>query len=370
MSTESGVRGKKTNTNALPVCLVPCEESALAVCLRKIRRSLESREADRRRRTMEKVKGMKRSTLKSFALVLSILAGGTIANTQAADVHLYDVNFGFQNATPICAVYGLPEAVFTGLSVNVLDYQILDSSVDVDGAGKLTGFAQVQVTTEDGTSVVMANVSGAMGMKGNYPVVNMNIKGTGFGTGAVGNGKSSLNIKFTGSPVYIGVRPGTASTYENNYEMQGTIKGSFNPGIKGVKAINIKNADAYIPSYNVSGLTAIESCSLNLVDVNNTWTLGGCTDNADGDLDLHYEWTGSGKANWNGTFNMSLKGTGGLVGSQITLKGIAIDDTVNSDNVGGKVFTSLSASGKILGQKVSSTDGGGSLGHVDVTDAK
>jgi hypothetical protein len=288
--------------------------------------------------------------MKLLALGLSSLVGVIVANTpaQAGDVHLYDVNFQFTTETPICEVYGVPE---TDLTEDV-SVEVLDHTVYVDGAGKITGFAQIQVTSDEGTSVVMANVSGSIGMKDGAPLVTMRLEGTGFASDTTGEGKAKLNVKFTGSPVYDSV--------SRAYQVEGTYKGSFDPGIKGVKSVSARNIPAHISSDYVSTLTTMASCILQLTETDNKWSIGGCTRSIDGDLFVHPEWIGNGKVNSKGAFNMTIKGTGDFTQSSLTFKGAI----AAADAKGERYFTSLFVSGKIKGQKVNAPDAVGSLSEV------
>ena len=291
---------------------------------------------------------MKRRILKPLVLGLSTFVGAALAHSVlAADANVYSVNFIFTNATPICTVYGVPEADMSDVTVDVLD-----SSVSTDGAGKITGFAELQLTTADGSATVIANVSGSMGMKGNYPVVKMALKGAGATTSGNNSGKANLNVKFTGAPVYY--------SSSGEYLVQGSVDGKFSTGLQGVKNTSIKNVDAYISG--AEGLTQIQSCILDLVSVNNSLTIGGCTRTTGGTFYTHPEWFGTGTANNNGNFSLTLNGTDAgdtpMAGSKLTLKGNAADNPISP---GDMIFTTLSASGKIMGQKVSSTGASGGL---------
>lgn len=295
---------------------------------------------------------MKRSMLKLSGLVLFALLGGAITTSVAKPPNgeVYDVNFSLYNTDPICNVSGLPSLDISDGSVDVLDY-----SVTVDGAGKITGFANLQLTSSDGTSTTMATVSGKMGNKGKSPNVNMTIKGPGFGTTGSADGKANVSIKFNGSPSAVG-GDSVSPSYYAGYEMNGNVNGNFKPGIKGAKTVKVKNANGTISSSDVTSMTQIDSCILTLVAMNNKLTLGGCLDDGDGDLDFHYEWNGKGNANLNnGKFNFNLTGTGPMTGSKITVKGNSSTDSSGDVNLG-----SMSASGKVMGQKINA-DGEGYL---------
>jgi hypothetical protein len=265
---------------------------------------------------------MKRSLLKSLVLSISTLVGATLAQSvMATDVGAYDLYFTFTNGTPICAVYDVPQADITDVNVNYGD-----TSVTTDGAGKISGFTTLYITTVDGSANIMANVTGAMGMKGNSPQVKMTLKGTGATASGSSTGKANLNVTFTGAPVYDSVN--------DQYVMQGTVSGSFNPGIKGVKNTAVKKADAYIS--NAGGMTEIQDCILSLVAANNKLSAGGCMDPGNGDLYFHPEWSGSGTYNQNGKFSLTFAGTDAgdtpAAGSKVTLKGTAVNDLNNPGN--------------------------------------
>lgn len=292
---------------------------------------------------------MKPKLSKLSVLAALAVAGGAMATTQAEVINaeVYDVNFSLQNATPICAVYGLPQIDLAAGSVQVLDY-----SVETDGKGKITGFAELQLTSEGGTSTVMANITGTMGMKGNAPVVKMTIKGPGYGNTGTAAGKASIKVKFNGSPVYV--ENGESYTYE----MQGKANGTFNSGLPGANTVQIKNAEGTLSGNDTGGTTQINSCILSLVAVNNKLALGGCLESDDGSLYYHEEWSGRGNVNANnGKFSFTLTGTGPAAGSSITVKGDSAPDnpTPSATDVS---LTSMKATGKMMGQKVNAEGDG------------
>lgn len=295
---------------------------------------------------------MKSSTLKLSVLAAFALAGGVVTTLQAktSNGEVYDVNFSLYNNNVICEVYGLPTVDISDGSVDVLD-----SSVTVDGAGKITGFAYLQLSTTDGTSTVMATVTGKMGMKGTSPVANMTIKGPGYSTSGGTDGKASLSMKFSGTGVYAS---GSSSAVYTGYEMDGKVNGSFKPGIKGANKIKVKNAAGTISSGDVSARTQLDTCSLTLVAVNKNLTLGGCLINGNGDY-YHNEFNGKGKANLkNGQFNFTLTGTGEATSSKIKVKGNSTSVNPSLDSASDVNLTSITASGKVMGQKVDATGDG------------
>lgn len=142
---------------------------------------------------------MKISRLKAVVLSVALLtSGGMLARAQ--DGSQFDLSFILLNA-PVADVFGLPSIDASSLGVDVLD-----STVYVDGAGKISGFALVSTTTESSSATLVLNISGKMGNDGTIPMAKMTLKGKGFSDNGAAQGKASLSLNFSGDVNEI---PGT-----------------------------------------------------------------------------------------------------------------------------------------------------------------
>jgi hypothetical protein len=280
---------------------------------------------------------MKIKRLAALVLGLTVAAGGTfVPGAAAEDVGDYRVFFSVSNA-PIYEVDGLFETDLQDVGVD-----LSNSSVAVDGKGKITGFAIMLITNLDATATIVADVSGSMGVKGTSTTVQMSVKGTGWARtlGGTSTGAASLNLKFTGTGTTLG-----------SPHFGGTASGSFKTGIKGIANATIKNADAVIDSDHTEYGNVIENCNLSMALMPKSAVIAGCIEwNGDG---FHDYWFGTAKGTATG-FTMNLKGLGPATGAKLVLKGNI------SDGAGGsQVLSNMSATGTYMGQKINATSGGG-----------
>ena len=278
-------------------------------------------------------KAMLGVSLAAFAASLAFTAGAT-------DPGLYRVNFKMTNQVPIYTVYAPP--VFTGTYTNV-DLTLQDYTIHADGAGKLSGFVLVTVNSSGTRSSLILKVTGALSTKGDLPAVQMKLSGTGTSSKGPEQGNASLNLQFVGAAAATNPAAG----------LNGEFKGTFKSGIAGTKPEKIDGVAGTLSS--IDGGTQILSCILQLTLSENKAALGGCL-NLD-NYAFHNDWYSTGEGMRGDKFSLNLKATGPAKGASITLEAVPTDNVIT----GGADLSSVSAKGKMLGQKVKTTGGTGSI---------
>jgi len=270
----------------------------------------------------------------------------------SGDFGVFHLNVILSNA-PVYQVLGLPtvNAEDTFADGFAIDIEDSASVVLMDGSGKISGVAMVSVTTDTIVdSTLILNVTGSMGTKGavgfgvqgTASTVQITLSGKGFATDGTNAGKASLALRFSGEMATAG--DGTPAS-----EVDGAFSGVFQPGIRGVKATAIRDASATISSADLGSMSEVEvDGSVTLFD--QALAFSGQIITPLGLENIPLE--GAGTLDPKNTFRLSLDGaTPPARGSVLNITSRATDNPFTSD-LGVSAITSLSATGKVLGQKV------------------
>jgi len=281
-----------------------------------------------------------------------LVCGRAWALESSTNFGIFDLDLILSNA-PIYEVLGLPTANSDDTFADGFAIEIQDSAsaIALDGSGKISGVAFVSVTTDTIVdSRLIVNVTGSMGsisvatfgLQGVASTVQMTLAGKGYATDGINYGPARLILRFTGL-----MTTGTDGTVAQ--EVDGTFNGAYQPGIKGVKVSTIRNAPATISSTDLGSMSEI--------DVNGTVSLFAPDLNFTGQILtplglVNLPLQGAGTINASNTVQLSLNGVTSIArGSTLAIKSTATDNPFTSD-LSVNAITSLTASGKILGQKV------------------
>jgi hypothetical protein len=275
-------------------------------------------------------------------LVLGAFFASTAAIAAPANSGPYHLNIVISN-TAVYEVFGPPavdddQSLPGGLAITI---DPDSASIDVDGSGKISGFALASITTDQITdSEIALGVTGSIATKSGATIVQMRFSGKGFATDGTNYGPAGLTLKFTGQ-----INGGFFGSSSSD-GIAGIFDGSFSPGLPALKPFAIKHAAATITDFGLIPQLILDG---GVVLAGNRVGFGGRLITPGGFTDLPM--IGTGSLSSKNKLNLPLQATGWAHGSSLTVRASATDNPFTSD-IGIGAITTLSVSGKILGQKL------------------
>jgi hypothetical protein len=328
---------------------------------------------------------MKKIVVSSLAL-LAIAASTMVASSASSAGSVgatYDESITWPTGPTLISV----DNGFPLLSLSTTTNIDIEAEVSTDGSGKIEGVAYVRilhgggstnvteeiVTNSDNTTTTnfttnvatgtgfsdfIVDVTGKITSKKAATAVTLTLKGSGY---------SSSNTAPDFFTVEANAKPATLSLTFNgtggavsNDTITGTVKGSINPGLKGInngKSLKIsEDATLAVSSFGLSNLF------LEIVQIGNKFSSADFVGEGGGGI-----FSGKGSSNNKGTFTSTHKGVGQAHGANFKLSGttgplnIAFGDVTN--NVPNAPLSDIELKGKLIGQTVDVTGGTATLGE-------
>jgi len=191
--------------------------------------------------------------VKVSLLVLSVLAGGAMAASAAAEIPIaFGLDMRFTNGTAVWSISGGPVTTSSTITGTTPEISV-DASVSTDESGKIMGggllFARF-ASNGVPSAALQVSVSGNISSKSGTPTVTLMLKGKGFASDGTNATEAQVSLKFVGTP-------GPDPFNTNSTRIVGTLTGK------------ITGTSPFLPAKSVaiSAAAVIESSRSNTPDI-------------------------------------------------------------------------------------------------------